>query len=256
MAIEIDNDYALYQVTDTLHQLVDRLNLNQQKIDTNTRLLDSSVNDLSGVYDSVSITPVADFTIAADTLTVAVDSDFVVSADRWVSLNAEDNVFVRSVNKSVILGTGGPVPALILRDENTGTAFGALKKGSTSDEIELLAGLSTAATFTTSDITVPGTITMPSSGTGSPATTAKTVAAAITEVHDEVDELRDELTPRINTLEGKVSTVEGQIISLQNADASLDGRISSIEALNISSRLNSIEANIQNILLRLDILEI
>ena len=40
MAIEIDNDYALYQITDTLHELVDRLNLNQGKIDLNTREVD------------------------------------------------------------------------------------------------------------------------------------------------------------------------------------------------------------------------
>lgn len=256
MAIEISNNYALYQVTDTLHQLVDRLNYNQQLFDSNTRLLDSSVNDLMGVYDSVSITPVADFTINADTLTLDVDSSLVIASDDTISITAENTIFIRSDNSSVLVGTGGPVPALLLRDENTGSPFGGLKKGSTATEIELLSGLSTAATFTSDDMTVAGTITMPSSGEGSPATVAKTVHAAITEVHNEVDTLRDDLTPRINTLEGKVSTIEGQITSLQNADTLLDGRINNLEALNISNRLNTIEANIQNILLRLDILEI
>ena len=256
MIIETDSNYALYQVTDTLHQLVDRLNYNQGLIEVNTRLLDSSVNELQGVYFVDNITPDSDFTINADTLSLELEDDLITNASGQIRLNAENEVYIKSNSKSVFVGTGGAVPALVLRDENTGLPYGALKKGSLSNEIELLAGLQNAATFTSSDVTVPGSITLPSSGSASPATDHKTVAGALTEIHDEVDDLRDELTPRINTLEGKVSTIEGQITSLQNTDANLDGRITSLEALNISSRLNSIEANIQNILLRLDILEI
>ena len=249
MAIQIDNDYALYQVTDTLHQLVDRLNTNQDKIDLNTREIDSALSDLMTEYSPSRIDADSDFTIHTNELIISADSD--------IQIYSQSDVLVRAPSMfEVDAGTIKLDAASGISFLDNGTEYASLDHDSAGLHLQISVASQEALTLSGTDAEFPGTITLPSSGTGSPATSAKTVDGAITEVHDELDALTADVTPRINTLEGSVGTLQTQVSSLQNNLTTLDGRIGSLEALNISSRLNSIEANIQNILLRLDILEI
>ena len=249
MAIEIDNDYALYQVTDTLHQLVDRLNFNQDMIDTNTRTIDSALSTLMFEYQPSKINADSDFSINT--------SELIINADSDIQIYSASDVLIRAP-------MGFEVDAGIIKLDaesgvvflDNGTEYASIDHDSGGLHLQISVASQNALTLSGTNSTFPGTITLPSSGVGSPATSAKTVDGAITEVHDELDDLSDDILPRINTLESKVGTIEGKVVSLQNKDANLEGRIQSLEALNISSRLNSIEASLQNILLRLDILEI
>lgn len=249
MAIEIDNDYAVYQITDTLHQLVDRLNLNQDKLDANTRTIDSALSTLMFEYQPAQINADSDFSINT--------SELIINADSDIQIYSASDVLVRApqtfeVDAGIIrLDAASGVVFL-----DNGTEYASIDHDSGNLNLQISVASQDALTLSGTNSIFPGTITMPSSGVGSPATVAKTVDGAISEVHDELDDLSADVLPRINTLEGKVGTIEGQVISLQNKDANLEGRMQSLEALNISSRLNSIEASIQSILLRLDILEI
>ena len=249
MAIEIDNDYALYQITDTLHELVDRLNLNQGKIDLNTREVDSALSALMSEYQPSRIQADSDFSINTSELIINADSDIQIYSASDVLIRAPLEFAVDA--GSIKLDASGGISFL-----DNGTEYASLDHDSGNLHLQISVSSQDALTLSGTEAIFPGTILMPSSGTGSPSTVSKTVSGSITEVHDELDALSADLSPRINTLEGAIPPIQSDVQALQSRVSSTEGRISNLEALNISSRLNSLEANLQNILLRLDILEI
>lgn len=249
MTIQIDNDYALYQVTDTLHQLVDRLNANREKFDENIREIDSALSTLMVEYQPSKINADSDFSINTEELIINADSDIQIYTTSDVLIRAPQAFEVNA--GSIKLDATSGISFL-----DNGTEYASLDHDSGNLHLQISVSSQDALTLSGTEAIFPGTIQMPSIGTGSPATTSKTVAGSITEVHDELDALTGDIIPRINTLEGAVPLIQSDVTSLQSRVTTAEGRITNIEALNLSSRLNTIEANIQNILLRLDILEI
>ena len=249
MSIEIDNSYAVYQITDTLHQLVDRLNYNKDVFDGNIREIDSALSTLMLEYQPARINADSDFSINT--------SELIINADSDIQIYSASDVLVRAPKSfEVDAGTIRLDATSGVSFYDNGTEYATINHDSGNFHLQISVGSTEALTLSGTNASFPGDITLPSSGSASPSTTSKTVAGAITEIHNELDAVIQDYGPRINTLEGQVDTLESDVLSLKNKDINLEGRISNLEALQISSRLNAIEANIQNILLRLDILEI
>jgi hypothetical protein len=257
MSITISNDYPTFKITDNLHQLVDRLGILTDALDSNFRVFDSSMNDVLAVVhrDSALITADNDLTIRADNLSVLVDSDMTSSADRWL-VTTRKGATINSTN-SVILNSG-----------NTSTSFGydlsnvSLQDGfsiyggleNNSGDLRIRTGTEEAVTFIDGDASFPGTITMPSSGDGSPYTNSKTVSGAINELHEELVQITDVELERIVVLEGIAtdhdSSLDAHAITLNSHNT----RLNEIENLNIRIRLNSAERRLDDIETRLGLL--
>ena len=247
MAIDIQNDLPEFTVTDTLHQLVDRLNDLTTVLNSNNTLLDSSVNDLLFMVSRDSGQYVAD-----SDLTITSGNDLTLQGGR---VRAEAGIVqLVSTGLTEIGGTGA---ILLSSDQDNGnvllrsggSTFGTLRKN--NDNLELTTGVSqfTAVTFSEEDASFPGTLTV----TGLE-TTANTVQGA-------VNEIRNQVSAGANSLSDRVGANETDILSIQTTTddhtATLGAhntRVSTLEALNIANRLNTIEAKITSIETRLGIL--
>lgn len=257
MTIKIDNDYPEFRITDTLHQLVDRLNQLTNHIDSNTRLFDSAVNTILGVVDSTGELIQADSDLAirtdAGSLEVVSDSDLSLSSGTNITIRADKAMTLDAGTKMFLNADSGEI---LLRAQ--GTQFGALKKVDGANELEIHTGLDTVLTFdATLKSTFAGEIEMPASGTGAPTqVTARKVNEALDEIVTEHDSDHTALEARVAVMEPEVASLR---TDLTNETARIDANDSDIgvlEAVNIESRLETIEAQIIQINNRLDILEI
>lgn len=252
MAIELEKYSEEFKMTDTLHQLVDRLNAHRNTNVTNRKLLDSAVNDLLFMVDrdTSTIRGDSDLTILANNLMINVDSDATISSYNFTSTS--ENLTQINSGTSIILSSDQDVGNVLLR--SNGVTYGAFRNQ--GNNLELMTGVAVGLTLTSSNLTVPGEITMPSTGTGSPVTVAKTVSGAIEELKSDYEQLTSSNSDRLDILEPDVSTLKSDMIAVTDRSVSNRDRLNTLEALNISSRLANLESQILEINSRLDILEL
>lgn len=251
MAIEINNEYPEFSVAHTLHQLVDKLNDHSDVVDANIRLLDSAVNNSTRVYNSNgTVTADSDLTITADNLSLTVDSD--ASFTSYDFTQTVENDYTLSAGNIIRLSSNNNLANVLLRADSA--TYGGFRNN--NGQLEILSGVLVAQTCTSTGTTFSGEIVMPSTGDGSPETDNKTVHGAINELHDEINDIVDTEVPRITSLETSVSTLNSNLTSLQNSLNSVSDRVTTLEALNISTRLTKIESQIVQINDRLNILNL
>lgn len=254
MRIEIDNEYPVFGVTNTLHQTVDKLNEHSDVVDANTRLIDSALNETLRVFDPAgSIITDSNLTITVENLHISADSNFglaYLSSNRFVQ-NVENN-YLLDVGSSITLSSDQDLANVILSSD--GTTYGVLRNN--GGQLEILSGALVAQTMSADGTTFTGEIVMPSSGDASPETDANTVHGALNELHDEINDIVDTEIPRIGVLETDVANLNTSVTNLQTSLSAVSDRVTTLEALNISSRLTNIEAQIVQINNRLNILDI
>ena len=256
MPVNIDNDYPEFRITDTLHQLVDRLNLLTGILDSNLRQLDSATGNILLVVDSEGAGLVADSDLNISAQAGKID----ISADSNISIHAGTNLLLKA-DKTVTVDDGDKIfldadsGEILLRSQ--GSQFGALKKSADGNYLEFYSGLSSALIF---DSTLSGVfstgIKMPSSGSYSPVTDAKTVHGAINEIVSEHDSDHADHESRIVDLKTNVTTLRTDVDNNSALIVSIDSDLTTQQALDISNRLDTIESQIVLINDRLDILEI
>ena len=255
MSFKIENDYPEFRITDTLHQLVDRLNLLTDVVDSNTRVFDSSVNNILKIVDSRGDGLVNDsdkkFSAFFGTIDLATDSAFSIHSGTDLTLSADRNVFVQGSTVFVDADSG----EILLRSQ--GTIFGGLKKVVGANELEIHTGLDAALTFNaTLDATVYGEINLPATGNGTPPTNSKSVSGAIAEVMQNQDSDYLDLDIRVDSNSAAITNIVGDIATIENTLDLIDSSLDEQNLLNIGDRLTTIEAQIVLINDRLDILEI
>ena len=255
MSFKIENDYPEFRITDTLHQLVDRLNLLTDVVDSNTRVFDSSVNNILKIVDSRGDGLVNDsdkkFSAFFGTIDLATDSAFSIHSGTDLTLSADRNVFVQGSTVFVDADSG----EILLRSQ--GTIFGGLKKVVGANELEIHTGLDAALTFNaTLDATVYGEINLPATGNGTPPTNSKSVSGAIAEVMQNQDSDYLDLDLRVDSNSAAITNIVGDIATIENTLDLIDSSLDEQNLLNIGDRLTTIEAQIVLINDRLDILEI
>lgn len=255
MSFKIENDYPEFRITDTLHQLVDRLNLLTDVVDSNTRVFDSSVNNILKIVDSRGDGLVNDsdkkFSAFFGTIDLATDSAFSIHSGTDLTLSADRNVFVQGSTVFVDADSG----EILLRSQ--GTIFGGLKKVVGANELEIHTGLDAALTFNaTLDATVYGEINLPATGNGTPPTNSKSVSGAIAEVMQNQDSDYLDLDLRVDSNSAAITNIAGDIATIENTLDLIDSSLDEQNLLNIGDRLTTIEAQIVLINDRLDILEI
>jgi hypothetical protein len=253
MTIEIDNEYKSYRITDTLHQLVDRLNINGQVIDDNTRLIDSALNGLLDIIhvDSglIDVKP-NDLIINANNATFNLDSDLFVYANNSVQRLQTD----LSLEAGRTISLQSDLDLLNIALKSSGTIYGGLRNNGGS--IEIMSGPQKAITFTGQNQTVYGKITMPSDGSDAPDTSDKSVAGAINEVLNTVENNFSTVSGRLDLIDQNQTSQDNTLASHTTKIGDHENRIASLELLSISSRLTNIEAQIVAINNRLDLLGI
>ena len=255
MPVNIDNDYPEFRITDTLHQLVDRLNLLTGILDSNLRQLDSVTSGILLVVDSEGRGIIVDSNLiinANGNIDILADSNIAIQSGANLLLTADETVTIDAGDRMFLDVDDGEI---LLR--SNGTQFGALKKSPDGSYLEFYSGSSKALSF---DATLTGAfsagIEMPSTGTYAPLTTAKTVHGAINELKSASDSDHVENENRIGSLETRVDTIRIDVDNNTAMIASLDSDLTSQQALDISNRLNTIEEQIVLINDRLNILEI
>ena len=253
MTIEINNNYKSFRITDTLHQLVDRLNENNDAFDDNIRLIDSSLNGLLSIIhvDSglIDVTP-NDLTINANNATFNLDSDLFVYANNSVQRLERD--LSLEAGRTISLQSDLDLLNVVLK--SSGTIYGGLRNREGS--LEIMTGAQKGITFSGQNQTIYGNITMPSDGSASPNTSDKTVAGAISEVLNTVEDNFATVTDRLDLLD-ETNVEQDTVLTSHTASiADHENRIASLELLNISSRLTNIEAQIVAINNRLNLLGI
>lgn len=257
MAIEIKNDYPEFRITDTLHQLVDRLNLLTELVDSNTRLFDSAMNTMLSVVDSGGELIAADSDLAIETkagsLSVLSDSDMSLTSGTNISIRADEAITIDAGTSLFLDADSGEI---LLR--SAGTQFGALKKVTGSNELEIYTGLDTVLTFDSAlKSTFAGEIEMPTSGLGSPTlVTARKVNEAFDEIVTEHDSDHSALEARVAVIEPEVIDLRNDLTNQATLVANNDSDIAVLNAINLENRLANIEAQIVLINTRLDTLEI
>ena len=253
MTIEINNNYKSFRITDTLHQLVDRLNENNDAFDDNIRLIDSSLNGLLSIIhvDSglIDVTP-NDLTINANNATFNLDSDLFVYANNSVQRLERD--LSLEAGRTISLQSDLDLLNVVLK--SSGTIYGGLRNREGS--LEIMTGAQKGITFSGQNQTIYGNITMPSDGSASPNTSDKTVAGAISEVLNTVEDNFATVTDRLDLLDETNVEQDTALTSHTASIADHENRIASLELLNISSRLTNIEAQIVAINNRLNLLGI
>ena len=257
MAINIDNDYPEFRITDTLHQLVDRLNLLTGVIDSNMRQLDSATGGFATVVDSNGNGLVVDSGLFISALfgqiDMTADSYIDITAGTNLNLSAGDTVTIDAGDKIFLDADSGEI---LLRSQ--GTQFGALKKVDGLNELSISTGLDTVISFDAQlKSSFSGEIEMPATGTGAPTLiTARTVNGAFDElanIHDSDHAVQD---TRIDTLETLSTGLRTDVDNNGTLISNLDSDLNTQQALNIETRLATIEAQIILINDRLDVLEI
>ena len=255
MPVNIDNDYPEFRITDTLHQLVDRLNLLTGIIDSNLRQLDSATSGILLVVDSegeglntdsdLRVISTGSIDILANSnIAIQTGDNLLLTADKTVTVDAGDKIFLDADSGEILLRANG-------------SQFGALKKSASGNYLEFYSGVNKALAF---DATLTGAfsagIEMPSTGTYSPLTTAKTVHGAINELKLASDSDHVQNENRIGGLETRVDTLRTDVDNNTALISDIDSDLTVQQTLNISDRLDTIEAQIIIINNRLDVLEI
>ena len=257
MAINIDNDYPEFRITDTLHQLVDRLNLLTGVIDSNMRQLDSATGSFATVVDSNGNGLVVDSGLFISALfgqiDMTADSYIDITAGTNLNLTAGDTVTIDAGDKIFLDADSGEI---LLRSQ--GTQFGALKKVDGVNELSISTGLDTVISFDAQlKSSFSGEIEMPATGTGAPTLiTARTVNDAFDEVVNTHDSDHAVQETRIDALEILGTGLRTDVHNNSTLISNLDSDLSTQQALGIESRLATIEAQIITINKRLDVLEI
>ena len=253
MAIELDNNYKSFRVTDTLHQLVDRLNENYDVVQDNTALIDSALNGLLSIIhvDSglIDVTP-NDLVINANNATFNLDSDLFVYANNSVQRLQTD----LSLEAGRTISLQSDLDLLNISFKSSGIIYGGLRNNGGS--LEIMTGPQKGITFSGQNQTIYGNITMPSDGSASPNTSDKTVAGAISEVLNTVENNFETVTDRLDLLDQNHVEQDTILASHTASIADHENRIASLELLSISSRLTNIEAQIVAINNRLNLLGI
>ena len=255
MPVNIDNDYPEFRITDTLHQLVDRLNLLTGIIDSNLRQLDSATSGILLVVDSegeglntdsdLRVISTGSIDILANSnIAIQTGDNLLLTADKTVTVDAGDKIFLDADSGEILLRANG-------------SQFGALKKSASGNYLDFYSGANKALAF---DATLTGAfsagIEMPSTGTYSPLTTAKTVHGAINELKLASDSDHVQNENRIGGLETRVDTLRTDVDNNTALISDIDSDLTVQQTLNISDRLDTIEAQIIIINNRLDVLEI
>lgn len=249
MAIDIQNDLPEFTVTDTLHQLVDRLNDLTTALSSNNTLFDSAVNDLLFMVsrDSGQYTADSDLTILSQH-DLTLQGGKVRAEAGTVQLVSTGTTEITSTN-AILLASDQNNGNVLLR--SGGSSFGSLRNTNNNLELTTGAAAAIAVTFTTDNATFPGTVTVPSDTL---VTADKTLQGAINEIHSAVISGASSVINRLDTAEGDITALEtltnGHTSTLSNHET----RLATNEALNISNRLNTIEAKITSIETRLGIL--
>ena len=253
MTIELDNDYKSFRVTDTLHQLVDRLNENYDVVQDNTALIDSALNGLLDIIhvDSglIDVKP-NDLIINANNATFNLDSDLFVYANNSVQRLQTD----LSLEAGRTISLQSDLDLLNVVFKSSGTIYGGLRNKEGS--LEIMSGAQKGISFSGQNQTIYGNITMPSDGSASPNTSDKTVAGAISEVLNTVENNFEIVTDRLDLLDQNYVEQDTLLASHTASIADHENRIASLELLSISSRLTNIEAQIVAINNRLNLLGI
>ena len=256
MTINIKNDYPEFRITDTLHQLVDRLNLLTGLLDSNLRQLDSATANILLVVDSTGEGLVGDSDLNITARAGKID----MNADSNISIQAGDNLLL-TADKTVTIDAGDRMfldvddGEIFLRAN--GTEFGALKKSSDGNYLEFFSNTNPVITFdSTQSASFVASLVMPSTGTYAPVTTAKTVHGAINELKTTTDSDHASNESRIVDTETNIDTLMASVASNLSSIASIDSELTATRAKNISSRLDTIESQIILINDRLDVLEI
>jgi hypothetical protein len=239
----IDNDYQIFSVTDTLHQLVDKLTLTVNTLDDNIRQFDSSVSDLERVFhaDSGLILADSDLVVYATNVTFNDSLDFTVNAD---------NIFLTPVSEVLL-----HAPAVKLESPNgislveEEVEYGTLANN--NGDLKILSASDTVILFDSTGTTFPKQLFLPLEGVGSPITEAKTVDGAITELHEEIEFNNDSVHSRVDALTSRVETLESTFSEYGVRIAALESDMSYFHSLNVEntqvqhgSRLDDIETRL------------
>ena len=247
--IEFIKEEVSFRVTDTLHQLVDRLNYFEDNHVANRKLVDSNLNDLVFMVhrDSGVITADSDLTLLSENL----------SFETTGALTSTSNTLSSTTTGATLVTAGGTISLSSDQDlanvllRSNGQTFGALRnKGG---HLEIMSSLGPAVTFSTGDAKFVGTITPPG---GTLDTTAVDLVGAINEINANIDSDVASLDARISVNETDIGVLQGQMTSTISNTADNTNRISALEAIGITTRLNTIEAQIVQINNRLNILEL
>lgn len=253
MTIETNTNYKSFRITDTLHQLVDRLNDNNEIIRDNTEQIDSALNGLlSIIYVDSGLIDVGsnDLTINANNATFELDSDLFVYANNCVQRLETD----LSLEAGRTISLQSDLDLLNISFKSSGTIYGGLRNNGGS--IEILSGPQKAITFNGQNQTLYGNITLPSDGSASPNTSDKTVAGSINEVLNTVENNFNNVTGRLDLIDQNQTLQDNTLASHTNQINDHENRITTLELLTISTRLLNIEAQIVLINDRLDVLGI
>ena len=107
MPVNIDNDYPEFRITDTLHQLVDRLNGLTEILDSNIRQLDSATGNILLVVDSTGEGLVADsdlnISASAGKIDMTADSDISIDAGTNLTLRGGDTAMTSMLGDKLFL---------------------------------------------------------------------------------------------------------------------------------------------------------
>lgn len=252
MAIELEKNSQEFKLTDTMHQLVDRLNSYVSTNTTNRKIFDSAVNDLLFMVDrdTSTIRGDSDLTILSNNIDLTIDSDATITATNLTTNTVKSTQL--NAGTAIVLSSAFDTANVLLR--SNGMTYGALRNQ--GNNLELMTGVAVGLTLAPANVTVPGQITMPSTGIGSPVTVAKTVSGAIEELKEGYEQLTSSNSDRLDILETDVSTLHTEMDAVTNRSISNRERLNVLEALNISSRLTTLESQILEINTRLDILEL
>jgi hypothetical protein len=197
-----DNAHPLFQTTDTFQQLIQDLNYFGDNVDSDLSYLDSAIGpggtkSLRGLDDFTAGTLVdalneldtdlhgsgggsgSDLTTQAKTIVGAINEVEAVFDASAETITTSANLTVDAGEAIILDADDGDI---FLKDD--GVTFGSLTNN--SGNLILKSGSTTAMTFSGASVTVAGSITLPSSGTGSITSSeisANTVHGAIDEVN-------------------------------------------------------------------------
>lgn len=195
-------DQPIYQTTDTFQQLVDKLNLGRTQLDSDLAYLDSAFGPLPGssAFALTGITTTAkslidainehDIEIGVISTLDTTDKSNLVAAINEIeavfdasanNINATNTFSIITPNDIVLDATGNDI---VLRDN--GVNFGQLSSLSGQLRIRSGASSATALKFANANSQFYGSITLPTTGTGSISSSeisANTVHGAIDEVN-------------------------------------------------------------------------
>ena len=243
MIENIDNDYQIFSVTDTLHQLVDKLTLSFNTVDSNTRQFDSSVSDLERVFraDSSLIQADSDLVVNATSVTFNDSLDFTVNAD---------NIFLAPLSELLVTS-----PSIKLTSPNGVSLVDSDEEYANfrynSGDLRIMSAEEIALDFGPDGAIFPKQILLPVDGFGSPSTVAKTVDGAITELDTQIDLNNDSIHARVDALTSRVETLESTYTAYGLRIAALESDMTYFNSLNVENtqvqhgtRLDDIETRL------------